>query len=653
MGKAFKPYQILNSQLERLPISEGQFIVTTDDNKIYVDVSNTERHEIASSGAAESPLKGKKITVCGDSISAGYLANTNWPTIVGQKTGAIVTNLAVTGASLGYKQGLACIAQQVQSIVEAPDYVVIMGGCNDFMANIPVGTKTDADYSTTRGSLTLMLGHLQKNFPTTKILVATDMPFSGGIPTEDSWFELRQFLAGIAETCDIYHIPFLNLMSNFGLNPQIQEIKDLYYANDLIHLTDLGQNYLAEKMQKFLENENIANESVAIYNATKDKVASEDVDKIAILESAPETEDPNTLYLIEDQTEDLDLVTNLYYQDVQKVHDSDTYTSTWNTDRTMSFVTKNVVLEEHKSKTSGDFTLNLIAGHVYAFKTTPVNISKMPSEGFDLSIVIDGDSETICKNYIKDDSIYESTFSVSKSVSTEGARLRYNAFEGNEYDVTFKIEIYDTNEYEVNVDVPEQVSELKNDSWYVGSPMVVSIMFVDAIPAEEEPGVLYLIKEEIANSVPVNLLPVFSDYSMTSSDEGYTIATKGRAFIIDGYATGSSFDGYSKRFFANLEAGKTYSIQFAYARGTIDDTDRVANSDGMVLGFHFDGFRADGTSLKLHPNTERSVSQIYDKYTFTMPTNDSFYNYAIFLEAKRYTRFDNFVLTVTLVEESV
>lgn len=42
----FKPYKITSSQLETLPIAEGQFIVTTDTNKIYLDESASSRIEL-------------------------------------------------------------------------------------------------------------------------------------------------------------------------------------------------------------------------------------------------------------------------------------------------------------------------------------------------------------------------------------------------------------------------------------------------------------------------------------------------------------------------------------------------------------------------------------------------------------------------------
>lgn len=39
----FKPYKILSTQLDSLSITEGQFILTTDTNTLYADISATER----------------------------------------------------------------------------------------------------------------------------------------------------------------------------------------------------------------------------------------------------------------------------------------------------------------------------------------------------------------------------------------------------------------------------------------------------------------------------------------------------------------------------------------------------------------------------------------------------------------------------------
>lgn len=39
----FKPFKVSSSQLDSLPIVDGQFIIVSDTNQVYCDVSPTER----------------------------------------------------------------------------------------------------------------------------------------------------------------------------------------------------------------------------------------------------------------------------------------------------------------------------------------------------------------------------------------------------------------------------------------------------------------------------------------------------------------------------------------------------------------------------------------------------------------------------------
>lgn len=39
----FKPYKVLSSQLDSLPIVNGQFILVSDTHQIYCDISETQR----------------------------------------------------------------------------------------------------------------------------------------------------------------------------------------------------------------------------------------------------------------------------------------------------------------------------------------------------------------------------------------------------------------------------------------------------------------------------------------------------------------------------------------------------------------------------------------------------------------------------------
>lgn len=68
----FKPYKILSSQLNSLPITEGQFIVTTDDGSLYVDISNSTRLKVIDVSGKED--KANRVT----SVSASS-TDTQYP----------------------------------------------------------------------------------------------------------------------------------------------------------------------------------------------------------------------------------------------------------------------------------------------------------------------------------------------------------------------------------------------------------------------------------------------------------------------------------------------------------------------------------------------------------------------------------------------
>ena len=68
----FKPYKILSSQLNSLPITEGQFIITTDDGSLYVDISNSTRLKVIDVSGKED--KANRVT----SVSASS-TDTQYP----------------------------------------------------------------------------------------------------------------------------------------------------------------------------------------------------------------------------------------------------------------------------------------------------------------------------------------------------------------------------------------------------------------------------------------------------------------------------------------------------------------------------------------------------------------------------------------------
>ena len=238
-----------------------------------------------------SSLSNKKIAILGDSIGSGYGANTNFATILGQNTGATVQNLSVAGATITKTSDGNNFIDRMENVATDSDYIFVMGGGNDLFNNYPIGTNNDTTNTTVKGALKKIIEYFQQNIPNAKLFVATDTPF-----VDDSGGNPYYYWNAMTEICSIYHIPFLNLWNNFGLNPQISQIASVYYQADLTHLTDTGQSYLSDKIQKFLETETFSNTQNA---------SSLNGYRLEILTAAEyqnlQQKDSNTIYITKDQ----------------------------------------------------------------------------------------------------------------------------------------------------------------------------------------------------------------------------------------------------------------------------------------------------------------------------------------------------------------
>ena len=214
-----------------------------------------------------SSLKNKKIAVLGDSVSYGYGANINWPTVLAQKTGAIVTNLAQNGATISARDDGNSMINQMENIPEDVDYVLIMGGGNDYLNKVTIGDLYTQGQSTLMGAYCYIFQQIYTYRPRTKLLVVTEPPFFDSI--NDKGFD--SILNATMQICNKYHIPCLNLFDNFGKTPICPEQKSIYWQDDAIHLTDEGQIYLAEIIRSFVENP-ILNNGIVISYANGDEV---------------------------------------------------------------------------------------------------------------------------------------------------------------------------------------------------------------------------------------------------------------------------------------------------------------------------------------------------------------------------------------------
>jgi hypothetical protein len=166
-----------------------------------------------------------------------------------------------------------------------------MGGGNDMMKSMVAGTKNDKDkVKTTGGAVFQTIAYCQQNIPRAKIMYITEPPI--GAEMHDAYDPYNNI---ILEICEMGHIPCFNMHANFGLNPNIPQIRQIYWLDDYVHLTEEGQQYMSQKIQNFLENEVVNNNKNAnSLNGYKLSILS------ASEYAALSKKDENTIYITKD-----------------------------------------------------------------------------------------------------------------------------------------------------------------------------------------------------------------------------------------------------------------------------------------------------------------------------------------------------------------
>lgn len=179
----------------------------------------------------------------------------------------------------------------------------------------------------------------------------------------------------------------------------------------------------------------------------------------------------------------------------------------------------------------------------------------------------------------------------------------------------------------------------------VSSDTINSIVVVDELPEVEEEGVLYLIKESVTPVVE-NLYP---DQIESTQSDGFTVTFKEKNVIVDGSNSSVSVWCWTNKFNMNLEANKTYYLQFANVSGSFDDSQRIANSDGVVTNVSLSAFDSSNNETQLVSQVERTASSVYDKYVFT-PTQVH-NEFRVSLQVKKLNVFDNWKCLITIAEK--
>ena len=202
-----------------------------------------------------NPLKGRKLAVLGDSLSAWYKsAISNAGYFNSMDYDRAVHNQSVWGSPIArhnIESAPASFVERFSLLRDTTDYLVIQGGVNDCGLNIPVGLMSAWDDFTGAlneytfiGALESLFRQAQAKYPNAKILFFTSTKLLH-MP------KLGDYMDAAKLVCNKYSIPVLDLYNCSGLNQGIPAVKSKYFSDDT-HPNDWGHLLLTKTVERFL-----------------------------------------------------------------------------------------------------------------------------------------------------------------------------------------------------------------------------------------------------------------------------------------------------------------------------------------------------------------------------------------------------------------
>ena len=166
-------------------------------------------------------LKGKTLVALGDSLIYGSLLGNEatWVNKLGKKRGMTVYNHGVNGNTVawvawGGNQRPMC--ERYAQMEDGADYVVVLGGANDFRLNVPIGTDSDEDPATFKGALNLLITGLTAKYPNAKLLFLTN--YRRKNVRNDLGLEEYAYVAAMEEVCAKRGVACFNNYRNSGID---------------------------------------------------------------------------------------------------------------------------------------------------------------------------------------------------------------------------------------------------------------------------------------------------------------------------------------------------------------------------------------------------------------------------------------------------
>lgn len=205
-------------------------------------------------------LYGQTLLVLGDSYTAGFGlpgGRHGWPDLVSEALGLTQLNYSVSGSSIAAgPRGRAPMVERCRDIPAspAPDIILLQGGSNDFVLDIPLGTVDERNAETFQGALNLTLDRLHEAFPSARFLCFTPWVSGGDVNGLD--LTPADYTAAMADVCQSRHIPCYDASrtQENGIQMDRSDFRARFClsSSDFYHLNDAGHRRFAPVMAEYL-----------------------------------------------------------------------------------------------------------------------------------------------------------------------------------------------------------------------------------------------------------------------------------------------------------------------------------------------------------------------------------------------------------------
>lgn len=220
-------------------------IPNIDEQSIYKNMLNDE---------LTYPLKNKKITFLGDSITYGYdganpnnRVNLPYPQIIQNLTKSKVTNLGINGSTISgngqqvdneYHNGYSPMNIRIQDVNPNQDYLFVFGGTNDYGSRSSlqtIGEITDTTNQTFYGSLNIICDYYYNNFVQNnmKLIFITPIKRTNGNTPNSAGYKLEDYVNAIKEVGKKYSIPVIDLYTMSEIYPDNLNFKNNFLPDGL------------------------------------------------------------------------------------------------------------------------------------------------------------------------------------------------------------------------------------------------------------------------------------------------------------------------------------------------------------------------------------------------------------------------------------